>query len=95
MKNGGATLTIFGGVCAVVGLGTMLNSLDVFAVTYSDSYQTGEFLFVVGAVSLGPGIPLWIVGTRNYRYYSGNVESSSPRFGVYAQNKGLTLRYRF
>jgi hypothetical protein len=95
MKNRGAALTIFGGVLAVTGMGTMLNSLDISAPDQSDRYQTGEFLFVVGGVSLGPGIPLWIVGTRNQRYYSRNLESSSVRLDVYARNNGITLRYRF
>lgn len=95
MKNRGAALTIFGGVLVVTGMGTMLNSLDISAPDQSDRYQTGEFLFVVGAVSLGPGIPLWIVGTRKHRSYSTNSESSSVRLSVYTRNKGITLCYRF
>jgi len=93
MKNGGAVLTILGGVLVVAGIGTMLNSIQILAPEQNDEYKTGQTLFMIGATSLGPGIPLWIIGTRNHRKY--DLGSASVRLNLSMQNTGLSLRYRF
>ena len=91
MKNVGTALTVVGSVLFVSGLVTMYNATDV----YDGILGTGAVLFVGGCVSLGAGIPLWIVGGVQQKKYSAKPQQLSVRINATPQNQGLTLTYRF
>lgn len=101
MKNTGTVLTIGGSILTVAGIVTLLNSS---IVETSNGYQTytttegnpglGVAMWLVGIGGLGSGIPLWAVGTHNYRKYSQKLEGVSIRLNMSRQQTGLTLAYR-
>jgi hypothetical protein len=91
MKNVGTALTVVGSVLFVSGLVTMHNATDL----YDGIFGTGAVLFVGGCVSLGVGIPLWIVGGVQQKKYSAKPQQLSVRINATPQNQGLTLTYRF
>jgi hypothetical protein len=62
---------------------------------YDGIFGTGAVLFVGGCVSLGVGIPLWIVGGVQQKKYSAKPQQLSVRINATPQNQGLTLTYRF
>lgn len=101
MKNTGATLTVVGTILTVAGIVTVLNNVEE---TYPGSNQysstnnkagTGAIMWLVGVGGLGAGIPLWAVGTHNYKKYSRKLNAVSVGFNVSPQRTGLTLAYKF
>ena len=95
MKQGGAALTIVGGILVVVGVATMASSLDILASEQNDTYKSGETVCAIGMIALAPGIPLLIIGAHNQRKYSRTLDSLSVRLNVNTHGRGLTLSYRF
>ena len=95
MKNGGIVLTAIGGVITIVGLVKMEQSFELFTAEQSAGYKSGQVTAVVGGVFAGAGIPLLIVGAKNQRKYSRELNTLSVRFNSNPQNRGLTLTYRF
>lgn len=102
MKNTGTVLTIGGSVLAVVGIATLLNT-TVETTTTSSGTQArttgnpaaGAVAYVVGAASVGAGIPLWIVGAHAQRKYNRKLDAVSVRMKINVSSTGFTLAYRF
>ena len=91
MRTAGTLLTIAGTGMFVAGLVTMVDN-----VWYSDQkFENGFLIYMLGGVSLGAGIPLWIVGAHNHKKYSEKLRALSLNFNAGASYRGLTLRYRF
>ena len=84
MRGVGAVFTVVGSIVLVSGVITMANSAGV----------DGMGLFAGGFVTLGAGIPLWIIGGVNYKKYSRRQELS-VKLNTNQNSRGLTLTYRF
>ncbi len=94
MKNGGATLTVLGGILFVVGSVTVYNSTS-FLGGGNGNAEAGAGAILFGVIGLGSGIPLWIVGAHNQRKYKAKLESITIQPTISARGTGLTLTYRF
>lgn len=96
MKNTGATLTVIGGVLAVIGAATMYSSsYNMWTGEGAGTLQTGAITTVAGIAGLGSGIPLLCIGTHFQKKYSAKLEGLSVRVNANARSTGLTLSYRF
>lgn len=103
MKGTGTLLTVLGGVAFVAGIATLSNS----SITYtSNGYgqqtqQTtgnpgaGAVELLLGMGGLGAGIPIWIVGSHNYKKYENKLNSVTLNFKVSPNKAGIILAYRF
>jgi len=90
MRTIGTILTVVGTGLFVSGLVTMADNL------WDDQrFENGLVMYVVGAVSLGAGIPLWIVGAHQHKKYSEKLKALSLNFNASTSYQGLTIRYRF
>ena len=65
MKNGGATLTVLGGILMIAGGLTVRSSIR----TGEADGETGAILYVLGIGGLASGIPLMAVGASNQKKY--------------------------
>jgi hypothetical protein len=103
MKNTGAILTVGGTILAVVGISTLMNATTTTtyygsgtpATTNTGNAAGGAVAYVLGAASMGAGIPLWIVGGHARRKYERKLEAITVRLDLNQQTNGLTLRYAF
>jgi hypothetical protein len=104
MKSTGTVLAVGGGILAVVGFVTLLNSTITETNYGGGQTQTtttghpvlGAASFLVGLGGLGSGIPLWIIGAHNERKYMHKLENTvSFRFNVNPQRTGIALTYHF
>jgi len=91
MRTAGTLLTIAGTGMFVAGLLTMAN--NVWAD--DQKFENGFVVYVIGGVSLGAGIPLWIVGAYQHKKYSDKLKGLSLNFNAGASYQGVTIRYRF
>ncbi|SHG53102.1 hypothetical protein SAMN04488109_0690 [Chryseolinea serpens] len=91
MRTVGTLLTIAGSGMFVAGLVTMADNL----LGDDQKFENGLVVYVLGAASLGAGIPLWIVGAHNHKKYSEKLRALTLNFNAGASYRGLTLRYRF
>jgi hypothetical protein len=91
MRTVGTLLTMAGSGMFVAGLVTMANNL------WDDDqkFQNGLVVYVLGAASLGAGIPLWIVGAHNHKKYLEKLRTLSLNVNAGTSYHGLTIRYRF
>ena len=102
MKNTGTALTVAGGVLFVVGVATLVNTVQSTTTTGSSTQTTtsgnlelGLIGYFGGAACLGSGIPLWIIGAHSERKYTRKLEGAYVGFNLAPQKTGLTLTYRF
>jgi len=94
MRGAGIPLTVIGTGLFVAGVVTMNNNL--FAD--DSAFNTGFAVFMVGATSLGAGIPLWIVGAHQHKQYSERLRAlrNAPlHVDAGMSFHGLTVRLRF
>ncbi|HEY5750830.1 MAG TPA: hypothetical protein VIU12_32425 [Chryseolinea sp.] len=91
MRTAGTLLTIAGTGMFIAGLVTMGNNV------WGDDqkFENGFVVFMLGGVSLGAGIPLWIVGAHQHKKYSEKLRGISLNLNVRGPYQGLTIRYRF
>lgn len=101
MKNGGVLLIVVGGILVVAGGAIELSQFDdsmstMFTGEPEKEYNNvGAVLGCTGAVMVGAGIPLTIVGTKKYRAYKRNPDVVSLGINTHPQSAGLRLTYRF
>ena len=91
MKNGGATLTVLGGVLMIVGGLTLRNEIR----NGEGSAEAGLICYIAGIGGIASGIPLMAVGTRNMKKYQGKSDGLSVRINANPRSSGLSLFYRF
>lgn len=97
MKIVGTSLTIVGTVLSVTGLTIYSKAVDDPQYDADDLENSigGAFCFLIGTAGVGAGIPLWIVGAKNHRKYSSELQKVSVKINMNHQRQGLTLTYRF
>lgn len=76
------------------GVVEMSQQLD-FSYEEKKHNNIGTVLFSSGAVMVGAGIPLTIVGHQKYKYYKSNADVISLGIKAHPQSTGLSLTYRF
>ena len=91
MKNAGTGLIVVGSILLGTGTGLMVKS----AVDGSDDDIAGGVCLIAGNVGLGAGIPLRIIGSRNLKRYTKQLEQLTVRVNCTPQTRGLTFTYRF
>ena len=91
MKNGGATLTVLGGILMIAGGLTVRSSIR----NGNDNGETGAILFVIGIGGIASGIPLMAVGERDLKKYKEKSQGLNVRINADTRSTGLTLSYRF
>jgi len=91
MRTGGTILTVAGTGLFIAGMLVMEENL------WDDDqgFENGAVMFVLGSMSLGAGIPLWIVGAHQHKKYSEKLKGLSLNLNARASYQGLTIRYRF
>ena len=91
MRTIGTLLTVAGTGLFVAGLVTMANNV------WGDDqkFENGFVVYLLGGISLGAGIPLWIVGAYQHKKYSEKLKGLSLNLQVRTAYQGLTVRYRF
>lgn len=91
MRTAGIIFTVIGTGLFVAGVAVMEENL------WDDDqgFENGAVVFLVGAASLGAGIPLWIVGAHQHKKYSEKLKGLSLNLQVRTAYQGITLRYRF
>ena len=103
MKNTGMGLTLAGTVLSVVGIVTLINSTTTTYSYGNGGTQTtntgnaagGALAYLLGAASVGTGVPLWIVGGINHGRYTRKLEAVSAQINLTPQSTGIRLTYRF
>lgn len=101
MKEGGVALIVLGGILVVTGgiieATQFSKSMDnMFSTEPEKEYNNiGTVLFCSGAVMVGGGIPLTIVGHRKYKQYKNKPDVVSLGIKSNAGSTGLSLSYRF
>ena len=91
MRTAGTIFTVIGTGLFVAGVAIMEENLW----GSDQEFQNGTVIFLIGAVSLGAGIPLWIVGAHQHKKYSEKLKGLSLNLQVRTEYRGLSLRYRF
>lgn len=91
MKNGGATLTVLGGILMIAGGLTIRSSIR----TGEGDGETGAILYIIGIGGLASGIPIMAVGAHNQKKYREKSDGLSVRINASPRSAGLTLSYRF
>ena len=102
MKKAGTALIIVGGALALTGIiiegSYYIKSINDYEIpNESEEYShTGAVLFGTGAVILGGGIPLRIIGARKYeKLYRSTPDVVSLKINSTPSSTGLSLTYRF
>jgi hypothetical protein len=99
MRNTGVTLAVGGTVMMVAGLVTIVNNADAYNQSMgqnnADDVGRGALMYFGGAIAIGVGTPLWIVGGINHARYNRKLQSVSSRLTIYPRNRGIGLIYRF
>jgi hypothetical protein len=98
MKRAGATLTLTGIVCIVVGLYKGNNPPVYTGPGKAPSSLTNEVIILMagGIACTGTGIPLWTIGGYNQQKYQKKLlQNIYLQFSRGHQYKGLTLVYWF
>ena len=91
LKNGGATLTVLGGILMVVGGLTLRNSIR----NGEGSGEAGVVCYILGIGGIASGIPMMAVGSRNMKKLTQKSDGLSVRINANPRSSGLTLTYRF
>jgi hypothetical protein len=101
MKDGGTVMVVVGGVLMALGgimeLQEMDESWDDWASGQPEEKNSnaGVGIFCGGAVLVGGGIPLMVIGTRKYRHHKNNPGAVSLGITSRPESTGLRLTYRF
>lgn len=102
MKAEGITLIVVGGALMITGgiieANQIGESIDPFGQggQEQDEYNpAGSILIAAGAVMVGGGIPLAIIGSKKYKKYRDNPEVISLGIKSTHRSTGLSLTYRF
>lgn len=99
MRNTGITLAVGGTVMMVAGIVTIVNNADPYNQSVgqnnTDDIGRGALMYLGGAIAIGVGTPLWIVGGISHARYNRKLQSVSSRLTIYPRNRGIGLTYRF
>lgn len=95
MRNGGIVLTSVGAGMLMGGTALLIDGANDDNYDYwDDEYTDGKIVagalgLVVGALSVGGGITMWVIGNNKMKKYGGGNVQLIPT------KNGIRLAYRF
>jgi hypothetical protein len=95
MATVGGVLTVVGAGLLLVGSRILDDASEQSTYGYTTSSPNGGIYYVVAGLAFaGPGVPLFIVGLRNYRRLQ-EIDRATVGLGISPNARGLTLRCKF
>lgn len=98
MRNAGILLTVGGTILAVIGIDKMshtVTSYSYYGSSQSTSSTEGETEYAIGAIAIGAGVPLWIVGGHAKKKYQRKLEGITVRLNRWQGATGMKVTYTF
>ena len=101
IKKVGVGLTAVGGVALCAGLILAANddaddfSTNPYSNQKDEGLSPGEITAISSVFLIGPGIPLWIVGSQGQSKYHAKLRTVSLKPGIKSQSVAITLTFKF
>jgi len=95
MQTGGILLSAIGSIVFVLGARQMADTNQLIEDGSNDKITSSEIVTGAGAVMLGIGIPLAIIGSNQEKKYKRTIQTLSVGVSTSCQCKGIALTFKF